>query len=60
MKKLIATTILILLTCVLWVMSKPLSYVEETYYSKSVLDMSLPLNVNIDIDLVKSLDPAYE
>ena len=60
MKKLIATTILILLTFALWIMSTPLAYVEETYYSKSVLDMSLPLNVNIDIDLVKSLDPAYE
>ena len=60
MKSFIFYTILILTTFALWALSRPISYDEGNYYSKSVLDMSLPLNVTIDVDLIKSLKPAYE
>jgi len=33
---------------------------NKVYVSNNILDMSHPINVNIDLDLLKRLDPAYE
>jgi hypothetical protein len=60
MKDFIAYLFIIITTMVLWSMSKPFGYVQENYITQTVLDTAQPINVTIDVDFVKSLDPAYE
>ena len=35
-------------------------FARPDYLSDNVLDIGRPINVNIDTDLLKRLDPAYE
>jgi hypothetical protein len=36
------------------------SFDKTTYIDQNVLDMASPLNVSIDIEFLKKLNPAYE
>ena len=40
--------------------SKFWTYTEEEYLSKKVLEKTTPFSVTIDVEYLRSLDPAYE
>lgn len=44
----------------LWLFSLQWGFDSGNFYSKEVLAKSTPINVRIDVDLIKSLSPAYE
>jgi len=55
--------ILLILTTagvILWFCLDIRTYTKSVYLDEKVLDMASPLNVNIDIEFLRKLDPAYE
>ncbi len=44
----------------LWLTSKYWLFNKEDYISQKVLEISMPIDVKIDVDLINSLAPAYE
>jgi len=49
-----------IITTVLMLNSDIFSFKEEYYVNQKVLDLSVPLNVTIDTELLNSLKPANE
>lgn len=61
MRNFIIFLTLLVTTFLLWLLSFPRSFNTEDYVSKETLAKSLPINVRIDVDLIKSLgSSAYE
>ena len=60
MKVFIAILILNISVLVLCIKSNFWEFSPKTYISEQVLEKSIPFNVTIDVDFLKSLDPAYE
>lgn len=51
---------LVIFSLLCWLFSSSLIFDSSKYFSKEVLAKSTPINVRIDVDLLKSLSPAYE
>ena len=60
MKRLIITILFIVLAALLRIFSGDQYLNRDKYLTQNILDMSRPVDVTIDIDFLKSLDPAYE
>jgi len=60
MKKFYIFIFIIFFTLLLWLLSFPRTFDENNFVNQEVLAKSYPINVRIDIDLMKSLSPAYE
>jgi len=61
MRKFIIFSSLLIGTMLFWILSFPHSFDKEAYLPDEILAKSIPLNVKIDIDLIKSLgSSAYE
>jgi hypothetical protein len=60
MKKFFIFISLILFAFLLWGLSFPRSFNVTDYVTEEILAKSTPINVRIDVDLMKSLSPAYE
>lgn len=60
MKKFFIFISLILFVFLLWGLSFPRSFDATKYVTEEILAKSTPINVRIDVDLMKSLSPAYE
>jgi len=58
MKNLVITLITFLVVLTLWSVVGMKKVNKNDYISQTVLDMSKPLNVTIDVDFIKSLNPA--
>jgi hypothetical protein len=60
MKKFIVTLIIFSVVLLMWLLLGMKSPDRGSFLPPAVLDRATPLNVNIDIDFIKSLkDPAY-
>jgi len=60
MKKLLLLVILTIIIISLCTKIDRNEFTVSQYMSDNVLDMGRPVDVNIDLDLLKRLDPAYE
>lgn len=60
MKKFFIFISLILFVFLLWGLSFPRGFDSTKYVTEEILAKSTPINVRIDVDLMKSLSPAYE
>lgn len=58
MKRLLFIFITFIFALILWISVGVKSVQYDLYLPKSVLDISTPLNVTIDVDFLKSLNPA--
>lgn len=58
-KKFVITLSIFIFTLLLWVSLGVNSVHRNTYVSSTILDIASPMNVTIDIDFLKSLNPAY-
>ncbi len=59
MKKFIVTLTLFTLILLLWAILGMKKMDSNFFLSSSVLDTASPSGVNIDIDFIKNLNPAY-
>ena len=60
MKNILVLALLTISVFLLWVTSGYWRFSREDYISEKVLDMSMPFDVKIDVELINSLVPAYE
>lgn len=60
MKNLIILLILSTTVFGLWLSSKYWVFLRSDYISEKTLEMAMPINVKIDVELINSLSPAYE
>ena len=60
MKNILVLALLTISVFLLWVTSGYWRFSREEYISEKVLDMSMPFDVKIDVELINSLVPAYE
>lgn len=60
MKRLTTLLLLFILTILIWGLFGFWRFNKETYISEKVLAKTKPFSVKLDIDLLKSLKPAYE
>ena len=60
MKNILVLALLTTSVFLLWVTSGYWRFSREEYISEKVLDMSMPFDVKIDVELINSLVPAYE
>jgi len=60
MKKLLLLTVVTLIGLVILFKVGVVPFNKTTYIDQNVLDMASPLNVSIDIEFLKKLNPAYE
>ena len=60
MKNIIKTLAIFLSVFLLWALLGMKKADKEIYLSSTTLDKSTPLNVNIDVEFIKGLNPAYE
>lgn len=44
----------------LWIDSAEWSFSQEDYLPEKVLELSYPIDVTIDVELLRDLGPAYE
>ncbi len=58
MKKFVSTLAIFILVLALWSMIGMKKVNKTDYVSQTVLDMSKPLDVTIDIEFIKGLNPA--
>jgi hypothetical protein len=59
-KHAIVAFILFILTLFMWMSSQFWGFSREEYLSQKVLELSTPINVKIDLQLLEKLSPAYE
>ena len=59
MKNLVITLITFLVVLTLWSVVGMKKVNKTDYISQAVLDISKPLNVTIDVEFIKGLNPAY-
>ena len=59
MKKFIVTFASFLLALLLWAVVGMKRVDNGLFLSKTVLDSATPLDVNIDVEFIKGLNPAY-
>ena len=60
MKVFIPVVIAFSLAVFLWMDSEMRDFSREKYLPEKVLELSHPINVKIDVDLLRNLNPAYE
>lgn len=60
MKTFLPALIATLLALLLWWESDFESFSRDKYLSEKVLELSYPINVKIDLELLEQLGPAYE
>lgn len=60
MKTFIALLVYFIVTAGFLIMSDVFTFTSEKYVDQKVLDLSMPLNVTIDTELLNSLKPANE
>lgn len=58
MKKFVTTLIIFLAVLALWSVIGMKKVNKTDYISQTVLDMSKPLNVTIDVEFIRGLNPA--
>lgn len=59
MKKFLITVATFIFVIFLWIGLGVRTVHKTTYISKATLDIAYPMDVTIDIDFIKSLNPAY-
>ena len=60
MKKLLLLTTISLIGLAILFKVGLIPFDKTTYIDQNVLDMASPLNVSIDVEFLKKLNPAYE
>lgn len=60
MKQFILFILIVLLASIAWVFSLNEKLDREYFLNEKVLAKTYPIDVKIDLDLIKSLKPAYE
>ena len=60
MKNILVLALLTISVFMLWITSGYWRFSREDYISEKVLEMSMPFDVKIDVELINSLVPAYE
>ena len=60
MKNILLLALLTISVFMLWITSGYWKFSREDYISEKVLEMSMPFDVKIDVELINSLVPAYE
>lgn len=60
MKKFLLLVVLTIIAVYFTLKVSSKKFISSEYLSDNVLDIGRPINVNIDLDLLKRLDPAYE
>lgn len=60
MRNILVLALLTISVFLLWITSGYWRYNRDDYISEKVLEMSMPFDVKIDIELINSLVPAYE
>jgi|GEM_PF-1721652 hypothetical protein len=60
MRKFFIFTSIILITFIVWLFSLSSSVNREDFIDEKVLAKSVPIDVKIDVELMKSLGSAYE
>lgn len=58
MKRFVITLLIFLIVLLIWTTVGMKKVNKNDYISQTVLDMSAPLNVNIDTEFIKGLNPA--
>jgi hypothetical protein len=58
MKNLVITVVVFLIALILWSVVGMKKVNKTDYISQTVLDMSKPLGVTIDVEFIKGLNPA--
>jgi len=59
-KRFFITLSIFIVTILLWISLGVNPVHRNTYVPSAILDITSPMNVTIDIDFLKSLNPAYE
>ena len=59
MKKLVITILIIIFVLLLWAVIGIKKADKNLFLSSTTLDMASPLNVTIDVEFIKGLNPAY-
>jgi hypothetical protein len=60
MKRLFIIVMIAVISVVVFIVVGFPRFTKETYLDKKVLDTASPFNVNIDIEFLRKLNPAYE
>lgn len=60
MKTFVALLVYFIVTAGFLIISDVFTFTSEKYVDQKVLDLSMPLNVTIDTELLNSLKPANE
>jgi len=59
MKDLVKTFLIVIVVLLLWAVIGVKKADKSVFLSSTTLDMARPLNVTIDVEFIKGLNPAY-